>query len=77
MPRKVKHFPQRPKYAIASGPACLIVNAITRRVAGSINPTGDPTMSKAKDTKRETKKAPLKTPAEKKQAKRDKKNKAS
>ncbi len=33
-------------------------------------------MSKAQDTKRETKKAPQKTAAEKKQAKRDKKNKA-
>jgi hypothetical protein len=77
MLRKVKHFPRHPKYAIASGPTCLIVNATTRRVAGSIDPTGDPNMSKAKDTKRETKKAPLKTPAEKKQAKRDKKNKAS
>jgi hypothetical protein len=31
-------------------------------------------MSKGKDAKRETKKAPQKTPAEKKQAKRDKKN---
>jgi hypothetical protein len=77
MPRKVKHFPLRSKYAIASSPACLILNATTRRVAGSINPTGDPNMSKAKDTKRETKKAPLKTPAEKKQAKRDKKNKTT
>jgi hypothetical protein len=76
MPRKVKHFP-RLKYAIASERAGLIVRVINRCVAGSINPTGDPTMSKAKDTKRETKKAPLKTPAEKKQAKRDKKNKAT
>ena len=33
-------------------------------------------MSKPRDSKRETKKAALKTPAEKKQAKRDKKNKA-
>jgi hypothetical protein len=77
MPRKVKHFPHYLKSAIDSEPACLIVNAITRCVAGSINPAGDPNMSKAKDTKRETKKAPLKTPAEKKQAKRDKKNKAT
>jgi hypothetical protein len=33
-------------------------------------------MSKPRDSKRETKKAPQKTIAEKKQAKRDKKNKA-
>jgi hypothetical protein len=37
--------------------------------------TGEPTMSKANDAKRDTKKAPQKTPAEKKLAKREKKNK--
>lgn len=59
--------------SIASGTVCLIVSGTTRHGA-DVYSTGEQAMSKAKDTKRETKKAPLKTPAEKKQAKRDKKN---
>ncbi len=59
---------------IASGAACFIVSCMTRHVADVCIPTGERAMSKSKDNKRETKKAPQKTPAEKKQAKRDKKN---